>query len=113
MGSSTNRLDLLRNFGHEPSINFDYAVDDTAHQSTLRGYKTQMDNIRLIPVTEWNKYHSWPPIGGLRHLIFYGNQNGFNHCIRRVGRRVLIDEAAFFEWVAQCQNPATRKGVAL
>ena len=26
---------------------------------------------RLIPVTKWNDYHPWPPIGGLRHLIFY------------------------------------------
>lgn len=54
---------------------------------------------KLIPVTEWNTYHSWPPAGGLRHLIFHAASNGFDHCIRRVGRRVLIDERAFFEWV--------------
>lgn len=54
---------------------------------------------RLIPVTEWNKYHPYPPIGGLRHLIFYGKTNGFAKVVRRVGRRVLIDEAAFFAWV--------------
>lgn len=53
---------------------------------------------RLIPVTEWNAHHSWPPIGGLRHLIFHADANGFNQVIRRVGRRVLIDEAAFFAW---------------
>lgn len=53
----------------------------------------------LIPVTEWNAHHSWPPIGGLRHLIFYADANGFNRVVRRVGRRVLIDEAAFFAWV--------------
>ena len=54
---------------------------------------------KLIPVTEWNHHHSWPPAGGLRHLIFHAASNGFNYCIRRVGRRVLIDERAFFEWV--------------
>jgi len=43
---------------------------------------------RLIPVTQWNDHHAWPPQGGLRHLA----------CVRRVGRRVLIDEAAFFAW---------------
>ena len=53
---------------------------------------------RLIPVTKWNEYHPWPPIGGLRHLIFYENQNGFAHCVVRLGRRVLIDEERFFEW---------------
>jgi hypothetical protein len=54
---------------------------------------------RLIPVTQWNDHHHWPPIGGLRHLIFNADKTGFNACIRRVGRRVLIDEAQFFEWI--------------
>lgn len=53
---------------------------------------------KLIPVTRWNETHPWPPTGGLRHLIFNAGSNGFNSVIRRIGRRVLIDEAAFFEW---------------
>lgn len=62
---------------------------------------------RLIPVTEWPNHHPWPPVGGLRHLIFYAKTNGFAHCLRRVGKRVLIDEAKFFEWVeAQGENTA-------
>ena len=56
-------------------------------------------SIRLIPVTSWNKHHEYPPIGGLRHLIFHEHENGFHKCVRRVGRRVLIDESAFFDWV--------------
>ncbi len=54
---------------------------------------------RLIPLTNWNQHHAWPPIGGLRHLVFFENTNGFHKVVRRVGRRVLIDEAAFFAWV--------------
>lgn len=54
---------------------------------------------RLIPVPEWNSHHPWPPIGGLRYLIFNAEANGFDQVVRRVGRRVLIDEAAFFAWV--------------
>lgn len=54
---------------------------------------------RLIPLSEWPKYHVWPPLGGLRHLVFHGEKNGFNEVIRRVGRRILIDEKAFFEWI--------------
>ncbi len=54
---------------------------------------------RLIPVTEWNKHHSWPPQGGLRHLIFNEKNNGFASAFKRVGRRVLIDEAEFFACV--------------
>jgi hypothetical protein len=53
---------------------------------------------RLIPVPDWKHHHPWPPEGGLRHLVFYAATNGFNKVIRRIGRRVLIDEAAFFEW---------------
>lgn len=48
---------------------------------------------RFIPVTQWNKYHDWPSVPGLRHLIFYEHQNGFH----KPGWRVLIDEEAFFE----------------
>lgn len=55
---------------------------------------------RLIPVPKWNQYHDWPPQGGLRHLIFYAKNNGFDSVIKRVGRRVLIDEEAFFQWIA-------------
>lgn len=58
---------------------------------------------RFIPLTEWSKYHSWPPLGGLRHLVFYADTNGFNKVVRRAGRRVLIDEQAFFSWI-EAQN---------
>lgn len=54
---------------------------------------------RLIPVPEWNKHHSWPPQGGLRHLIFNAETNGFKTAFKRVGYRVLIDEAEFFACV--------------
>ena len=57
------------------------------------------NNSRLIAVTQWNNHHDWPPIGGLRHLIFNEHTNGFHKCVRRVGRTVLIEEKSFFEWV--------------
>lgn len=71
----------------------------------------ESQNSRLIPLTEWPKHHTWPPLGGLRHLVFNGEANGFNRVIRRIGRRVLIDEGAFFEWVEshnQSNNPIGR-----
>ena len=61
---------------------------------------------RLIPAAQWNKYHEWPPQGGLRHLIFNAKNNGFDKVVRRVGRNVLINEDAFFEWVEE-QNRGT------
>jgi hypothetical protein len=69
---------------------------------------------RLIPVPDWNKYHDWPPIGGLRHLIFHAKRNGFDRVLRRIGRRILIDEAAFFDWARthgnqECATPASSR----
>jgi hypothetical protein len=61
---------------------------------------TQQDkSTRFVPVTKWPDLHPWPNIGGLRHLIFNAQKNGFNKVIVRAGRRVLLDERAFFEWL--------------
>lgn len=54
---------------------------------------------RYLSIGDWNKFHAWPPVGGLRHLIFHANTNGFNRVIRRCGRRILINEAEFFKWI--------------
>ncbi len=53
---------------------------------------------KLIPISKWNDYHDWPKSGGLRHLIFHEKSNGASIWIKRIGRRVLIDEKKFFEW---------------
>lgn len=66
---------------------------------------------KLIPVTEWPIHHGWPSEAGLRWLVFNEHRNGFSKCVRRVGRRVLIDEAAFFQWVED-QNDANADAVA-
>lgn len=62
---------------------------------------------RLIPLTKWNDFHEWPPLGGLRHLVFHARTNGFGSVNRRVGRRILIDEQAFFAWVNEQNRPAS------
>jgi len=37
--------------------------------------------------------------GGIRALIFRSEQNGFNRCIRRIGRKILISKSAFSRWI--------------
>lgn len=67
-----------------------------------RLHMTEKENspkTRFFTVAKWP--HPWPPPGGIRHLIFHAKTNGFNQVIKRVGRTVLIDEAAFFLWVEQ------------
>ena len=53
---------------------------------------------RLIPVTQFNKYHPDPSLAALRWLRFT-NKDDFNRCIVRRGNRLLIDEAEYFRWV--------------
>lgn len=61
----------------------------------------QKSGKRLIPVTKWPQFHEWPSVYGLRHLIFWEKTNGFDRVVVRVGRRVLLDEEAFFNWVEE------------
>ena len=61
--------------------------------------KPRLSHRRFITVTDWPKYHTWPSSSGLRHLIFNRCINGFSSVVRRCGRRVLIDEQAFYEWI--------------
>lgn len=53
---------------------------------------------RLLTVNQFVKEHPWPPIGGLRWLIFHEKSNGFNKVVVRIGRRVLLDVDAFYAW---------------
>lgn len=54
---------------------------------------------RYITVPQWPTIHLWPSKAALRHLIFNAKENGFDACIRRIGRRVLLDEAAVLQWI--------------
>ena len=96
---STKGLEVVARIPEEGLADFlegladSYALDRGQKQSQAR------ERDRLIPLTEWPQHHSWPPVGGLRHLVFNASSNGFDKVIKRAGRRVLIDEGAFFDWV--------------
>ena len=55
----------------------------------------------LLTVKQFNEKHPAFPIGGLRHRIFHEDQNGMSTAgvLVRNGRRVLIDEERFFDWL--------------
>ena len=60
-------------------------------------------NGRFIPVSDFDQYFPWPTVGALRVRICQAEKDGgdkkFLKCVVRVGTRVLIDEAAFVEWM--------------
>jgi len=49
-----------------------------------------------LTVKEFSYKYSAFTENSLRWLIFNRVSNGFDSCFRKVGKRVLIDEAAFF-----------------
>jgi hypothetical protein len=57
----------------------------------------------FITMQEYIERHTWPPAGGLRHLIRNKNNNGLAEAnvIHRVGRRILIDEKGFLAWIGK------------
>lgn len=61
--------------------------------------QTQENPQTLLTIKQFSREYPAFTIGGLRHLIFHADQNGFNKCIRRVGRKILIHVPSFFEWI--------------
>lgn len=59
----------------------------------------------LLTVRQFTEKHPAFSQGGLRYIIFHAHENGFAKCIRRIGRKVLLDERAAFQWVDE-QNKA-------
>lgn len=57
------------------------------------------DSAPLLPISAWVKKHEWPTKGMIYQLIFWEKENGFSSCYKRVGRKILIDEKAIFEWM--------------
>ncbi|WP_020484506.1 hypothetical protein [Methylomonas sp. MK1] len=62
---------------------------------------------QYLTVQQFTDKHPAFPIGTLRHQIFYENTNGLKKsgAILRNGRRVLIREDKYFDWLeSQNQN---------
>ncbi len=60
---------------------------------------------RLQTVNQFVLEHPFVSNGGMRFLIFNAKTNGMEKAgvIKRLGRKILIDENAFFAWV-ETQN---------
>lgn len=60
---------------------------------------SQLDPPRFIPLTKWPQYHVWPTISEFRQLIAKSEALGLDKAIKRVGRKFLIHESEFLDWV--------------
>lgn len=55
----------------------------------------------LLTVVQFCAKHKWSKIGGIRYAIFHGATNGFESCVVRFGRKVLLDEAKVMQWIRE------------
>jgi hypothetical protein len=56
---------------------------------------------RLFSVTQFCERHEWATPGGIRHLLFNRETNGFDRCVVRLGRKILLNEEAVFAWLQE------------
>jgi hypothetical protein len=61
---------------------------------------------RFVPLVEWP--HGWPTLGALRHLASRRHKKGLGKVFIKVGKRVVIDEQAFFDWVKEHSSEKTK-----
>jgi hypothetical protein len=54
---------------------------------------------RYYTVNQFCDKHPFITLGGLRANIFHAESNGLNNALRRIGRKILIDEDAYFDWL--------------
>lgn len=53
----------------------------------------------LLTIRQFVEKHRAFTEGGLRYLIFHRKTNGFAPCVKRMGRKILLDELAVFQWL--------------
>lgn len=64
----------------------------------------------LLTVKQFSQKHPAFSEASLRYHIFNEQQNGLSKAILRLGRKILIKEDAFFEWVENQPDTASING---
>lgn len=57
---------------------------------------------RIIPLSEWGNFYTYPTVSALRQYYFKRDTNGFSEVVEYGGNnngRILLDEAKVFEWL--------------
>lgn len=75
------------------------AGQDKARQDVSDQKIPQRTSGRIIAVPKWEvACPEGPPLGTIRHYIFYRESNGFDSVLLRIGGRLFIDEDAYHQW---------------
>lgn len=75
-------------------------------EKLLNPQPEQEKQSRLIPLPLWENYHDYPTLAGMRMKVFNEETNGFKDfgVVHREGKRVFIDEDAWFRWRKRNEN---------
>ena len=73
---------------------------------TAEDKQNQSPQHTLYTVAKFSQRHSFITEGGLRFQIFNAKENGLaaSGAIVRIGRRVLIDEKRYLDWIESLQD---------
>jgi hypothetical protein len=66
---------------------------------------TQLNSIKLYFTVKQLPLH-YPAFteSSIRWLIFHEKTNGFSRCVRRIGKKILIDANEFESWIDEQKN---------
>lgn len=53
---------------------------------------------RMIPLSKWNDFHSWPTVNSLRGMVFSSYRTGADYFVKKIANRLIVDESLFFAW---------------
>lgn len=68
--------------------------------NTAANQKEEALRVYLTPRQLADKYKAFTE-SSVRYIIFHSETNGFKKCLKRIGRKILIDENLFIQWVDQ------------
>lgn len=69
-------------------------------EKMLNPEPTETKQPKLIPLSQWDKFHSYPTVGALRQYKHYNTDN-FCEILEfggLKGHKILINEDKYFEW---------------
>ncbi|MBP7074565.1 MAG: hypothetical protein KBA81_04180 [Rhabdochlamydiaceae bacterium] len=62
---------------------------------------SEFSSSQLVTCRAFLQGRDWPTESSLRYYIFFNKYGFAEKCVRRVGRKVLIDLTAFDQWLQQ------------
>lgn len=63
----------------------------------------EIEEHQILTVKQFAQRHTWITLAGLRWLLFRRDSNGLQKsgAILKIGRKILIDEQLFLQWLRQ------------